>query len=55
MSGGSAGFGLSKYLTDKAPGARKNVDAIQVVVATQDIPRGAAFAAEMVTIRGTPW
>jgi pilus assembly protein CpaB len=54
LFGGSAAVGVSKYVTDKSGMAARSVDTVPVVVAVEDIPRGASLTADLVKIRDYP-
>jgi pilus assembly protein CpaB len=48
MFGGSAALGVNKYVTNKAPLALAGAGAVRVVVADENVPRGATLTADMV-------
>ena len=54
MFGGSAALGVNKYVTNKSGVSLQPVDAVSVVVAAQDIPRGASITADMLKTREYP-
>jgi pilus assembly protein CpaB len=54
LFGGSAAVGVNKYVTDRPGGAARDVDKVPVVVAVEDIPRGASLTAVQVKTRDYP-
>ena len=52
--GGSAALGVNKYVTHKSGVSFQPVDAVSVVVAAQDIPRGASITGDLVKTREYP-
>jgi pilus assembly protein CpaB len=53
LFGGSAAVGVNRYVTNK-PGMARSVDLVPVVVAVEDIPRGASLTAGLVKTRDYP-
>ena len=51
MFGGSAAFGVNKYVTNRSGVSFHPMDVASVVVAAKDIPRGASITADLLTIR----
>jgi pilus assembly protein CpaB len=54
LFGGSAAVGVNKYVTDRPGGAARNVETVPVVVAVEDIPRGASLTARLLKTRDYP-
>lgn len=52
--GGSAAVGVNKYVTNKPGEVSPKADTVPVVVALEDIPRGASITADLVKIRDYP-
>ena len=52
--GGSAALGVNKYVTNRAGAPSQLVDTVSVVVAAQDIPRGASLTANLLKTREYP-
>jgi pilus assembly protein CpaB len=54
MFGGSAAVGVNKYVTNKPGVVSQKVDTVPVVVALENIPRGASITANLVKTRDYP-
>jgi pilus assembly protein CpaB len=52
--GGSAALGVNKYVANKGSAASPRADSVAVVVAAQNIPRGASIAPDMIRTRAYP-
>jgi pilus assembly protein CpaB len=52
--GGSAALGVNKYVTNKSGVSLLPMDSVSVVVAAQDIPRGASITADLLKTRDYP-
>jgi pilus assembly protein CpaB len=54
LFGGSAAVGVNKYVTNNPGGAARDAETVPVVVAVEDIPRGASITARLVKTRDYP-
>src|SRR5262249_32926226 len=54
MFGGSAALGVNKYITNRASAEIPRYESVPVVVAAEDIPRGASISKEMIRTREYP-
>jgi pilus assembly protein CpaB len=54
VSGASAALGVNRYVTGKPGVMIQRVDTVPVVVALEDIPRGASITADLVNTREVP-
>jgi pilus assembly protein CpaB len=54
VCGGSAALGVNKYVTNKPVMAAPRIDTVPVLVALEDIPRGASVTADLVKTQDYP-
>jgi pilus assembly protein CpaB len=54
VSGGSAALGVNRYVTSKPVVAAPRIDTVPVLVALEDIPRGASVTADLVKTQDYP-